>query len=146
MTLLKVTFDGEAPSYQLVSYAEVLGWKRWSDRERELLHFVTTGEARRFSTSKDGIYCDVEMPDAQHTALINALNERDLFINPQSLMQAADEIDCGGSCDHLWHEYDTNASGCKRSENGEYCPNDIAETLRALAKVAESYFPTEQSQ
>jgi len=84
--------------------------------------------------------------NAAQTAVIDALNERDFFINPPLLRQAADEIDCDGSCEHIWHEGDTNASGCKRSENGEYCPNDVAETLRALAKVAETYFPTEHSQ
>lgn len=68
--------------------------------------------------------------------LIAALNERDLFINPDLLDQAADEIDCCPGCENVWREYDTNASGCRKSEYGEYCPNDVAETLRALAKVA----------
>lgn len=45
-------------------------------------------------------------------------------------------IDCGGSCENIWWESDTNASGCRKSENGDYCPNDVAETLRDVAKVA----------
>lgn len=65
-----------------------------------------------------------------------ALYERDMFLNPDALEEAADEIDCCSGCDHVWHESDTNASGCYASERGEYCPNDVAETLRALARVA----------
>lgn len=68
-----------------------------------------------------------------------ALNCRNLFINPEALELAADEIDCCGAalrCEHAWHEWDTNASGCRRSECGEYCPNDVAETLRELANVS----------
>jgi hypothetical protein len=65
-----------------------------------------------------------------------ALNTRDLFINPDLLEYAADEIDCGCECDTYWREFDTNASGCKASEKGEYCQNDLAETLRELAKLA----------
>lgn len=75
----------------------------------------------------------------QRDALLAALNERDLFINPDALDQAANEIDCGAltdGCDYCWHEWDTNAGGCWKSERGDYCPNDVAETLRALAKVA----------
>lgn len=62
--------------------------------------------------------------------LIAALNERDLFINPHLMEQAADEIDCCPSCDFVW------SSQCIKSDRGDYCPNDVAETLRALAKVA----------
>jgi hypothetical protein len=68
--------------------------------------------------------------------LMAAVDERDMFLNPESLEQAADEIDCCPDCDHTWHEYDTNAGGCHASEKGDYCPNDVAETLRAIAKVA----------
>lgn len=31
---------------------------------------------------------------------------------------------------------DGDAAGCGLSEKGGYCPNDVAETLRAVAKVA----------
>lgn len=74
--------------------------------------------------------------EAEVERLKAALNERDLFINPHLMEQAADEIDCGGFCENIWWESDTNASGCRKSEKGEYCPNDVAETLRAVAKVA----------
>lgn len=84
----------------------------------------------------------VDRMDAQAERLKDldrALNERDLFINPDAMDQAADEIDCGGAtdgCGHCWQEWDTGAGGCRKSERGDYCPNDVAETLRALAKVA----------
>lgn len=72
--------------------------------------------------------------------LEDALNICDLFINPDLLEYAANEIDCcpgmSNGCEHSWHEFDTNASGCKREERGEYCPFALAETLRAVAKVA----------
>jgi hypothetical protein len=77
-------------------------------------------------------------------ALLEALNCRSLFANPDAMRTAADEIDCCGGpmrCETAWHEWDTNASGCRASERGEYCPNDVAETLRALANVAEGKKP-----
>lgn len=69
-------------------------------------------------------------------ALVAALNERDLFSNPDVLDKWANEIDCCPGCENVWWESDTNASGCHKSERAEYCPNDLAETLRAVAKVA----------
>lgn len=75
-----------------------------------------------------------------------ALNERDLFINPDILDEAADEIDCGAGCNHIWREHDTGAAGCGKADAGEYCPYDLAETLRAVAKVArQSTYPGERS-
>lgn len=83
----------------------------------------------------------VEQLEAEGKSLRGALDARDMFLNPDTLKLAADEIDCCGGnahrCDNAWHEWDTNASGCHASERGEYCPNDVAETLRALAEVAE---------
>ena len=67
--------------------------------------------------------------------IMQALDERDMFLNPDTLDRAADEIDCS-LCEYAWTEWDTNASGCSASERGDYCPNDVAETLRALAKVS----------
>lgn len=68
--------------------------------------------------------------------LREALDERDLFSNPDMLDQAANEIDCGDFCDCIYREDDVNFSMCVKSDRGEYCPNDVAETLRAVAKVA----------
>lgn len=73
---------------------------------------------------------------AQDKALREAVNERDLFINPDLLDQAADEIDCCPHCDCITREWDTNHTMCVKADKGEYCPNDLAETLRAIAKVA----------
>jgi hypothetical protein len=73
---------------------------------------------------------------ARLAAIEQALNARDLFINPHLMEAMAARIDCEDGCDHVWHEPDTNAGGCHRSERGEYCPNDLAETLRELARVA----------
>jgi hypothetical protein len=62
------------------------------------------------------------------------LNEHDLWLNPEALEEAATEIDCGSACESIWHESDTNASGCGKEESGAYCPFIIAELLRGLAK------------
>lgn len=65
MTLLKVTFDGESPRFRLIPYADILQWRKWSDRENEILRHVMSGEVRRFSTRNDqGVFCDVELPNA----------------------------------------------------------------------------------
>lgn len=61
--------------------------------------------------------------------LDHALNVRNLFINPDVMELAADEIDCGPECDHAVE------TECRRSRDG-WCPNDVAETLRELAKEA----------
>ena len=74
--------------------------------------------------------------DAPDHGVMQALHERGLFDAPELLEHAADEIDCGRECESIWWESDTNASGCHTSERGEYCPNDLAETLRALAKAS----------
>ena len=74
--------------------------------------------------------------EARLTELEAALNERCLFINPHLLEQAAGEIDCCPGCESVSTDYSVNCSECSKSDNGEYCPNDVAETLRALAKVA----------
>ena len=81
-------------------------------------------------------FADRDRLQAVVKELVEGLNVRDLFINPHILDKAAEIIDCGPSCECLWHEYDTNAGGCRASENGDYCANDLAETLRALAKLA----------
>lgn len=72
----------------------------------------------------------------QLETIIAALNERDLFSNPDILDRAAEEIDCGAECECIIREYDTGSAMCLKSDNGDYCPNDLAETLRAIAKVA----------
>lgn len=74
----------------------------------------------------------IEAERTKYAELESALNERDLFINPHLLEQAADEIDCDGSCDYVRH----GTGICVKADRGEYCPNDVAETLRAVAKFA----------
>ena len=65
--------------------------------------------------------------------LIAALNTRDMWINPHMFDRAADEIDCGPGCPDLWLDEETGARTCHRRGN---CPNDLAETLREVAKIA----------
>lgn len=81
----------------------------------------------------------IEALKARVAELEGALNERDLFINPEALEEAANEIDCGPDCECIYREHDVNFSMCLKSDKGEYCPNDVAETLRALAKVSPSH-------
>lgn len=76
--------------------------------------------------------------EKREAELLRALDEREMFLNPRALEEAADEIDCCPGCDWEWREWDTNASGCRKSERGEYCRNDVAGTLRAVARVSRS--------
>jgi hypothetical protein len=69
-------------------------------------------------------------------SLLSALNERDLFNNPDLLEEHAEEIDCSDDCENFIRECDVNTGNCRISERGGYCPNDLAETLRALAALA----------
>lgn len=47
---------------------------------------------------------------------------------PQNIKAAVDEIDCCPGCDHV-----SNGGTCIVSERGDYCPNDVAETLRQIS-------------
>jgi hypothetical protein len=79
------------------------------------------------------------MKRATEAALEAALNIRNLYCNPDLLDQAAEEIDCGGiygGCIWCKVEDQTNVNSCKQSDGGEYCPNDVAETLREVARVS----------
>ena len=79
-----------------------------------------------------------------YEALVEALNERDMFLNYDLLEKAADEIDCCPGCDQVFHESDTNFSMCVRADEGGYCPNDVAETLRAVARFAAALDQTKE--
>lgn len=39
---------------------EVLAWGCWSTREVNKIYAVATGQLRRFSTSRNGVPCDIE--------------------------------------------------------------------------------------
>jgi hypothetical protein len=69
-------------------------------------------------------------------SLLAALNERDLFNNPDLMEIAAREIDCRSGCEFRHAEPDTNVAHCSAWEKGSYCSNDVAETLRALEALA----------
>jgi Lar family restriction alleviation protein len=45
----------------------------------------------------------------------------------QNIKAVADEIDCCPGCDHV-----SSGGTCHVSYRGDYCPNDIAETLRQI--------------
>jgi hypothetical protein len=80
--------------------------------------------------------CRILNQHADGLGVISALDERGMWSNPETLKTAADEIDCDHSCDWMTHEYDTNFSMCRKSERGEYCPNDVAEALRGMFNCA----------
>ena len=82
----------------------------------------------------------------ERDGLREALDERGLFSNPDFMDEIANEIDCCPGCENVWWESDTNASGCGLSEKGGYCPNDLAETLRAVAKVARAALSKKDNQ
>jgi len=59
MTDFIVTFDDGTTLEQTI--AEVYQWREdWKPWEKELIQNVLDGKVRRFSTSKDGIFCDIE--------------------------------------------------------------------------------------
>lgn len=92
------------------------------------------------SAERDLIVAALSQPHAEAVAIKAALNTRDLFINPHLLDKAADEIDCCPGCDSEWD------GNCRKEKRGDYCPNDLAETLRAVAKVALATPPAAQPQ
>ncbi len=56
---LRVTYD-DTRLPEVTTMDSVLRWKDWSDREKEAIEFVAAGRLRRFSTSRDGVDCDLE--------------------------------------------------------------------------------------
>lgn len=56
-------------------------------------------------------------------------------VSPELLDQVADEIDCGGTCDTAWREWDTNATGCTKSDTSDGCAFEKAANLRDFAKA-----------
>lgn len=75
--------------------------------------------------------------NADYVALFEALDQHCWLLNPDHMIAVAREIDCDfGACENVWWESDTNASGCRLSENGGYCPNELASMLRDAATVA----------
>lgn len=96
-------------------------------------------EAKRHEQTAALLRAPVAVTVDELAELKEALDSRCLYCNPQILRAIADEIDCDGQCEFIWREWDTNAGGCHKSERGDYCPNDLAETLRAVARVAEKF-------
>jgi hypothetical protein len=61
-----------------------------------------------------------------------------ILCGPQNIKMVVDEIDCCPGCDHV-----SNGGTCSVSERGDYCPNDLAETLRQIS--AALYGPSDPS-
>ena len=57
---------------------------------------------------------------------------------PQNIAATVKEIDCCPGCENA-----TNGGTCRVSERGDYCPNDLAETLRQISVAL--YGPGEPS-
>ena len=57
---------------------------------------------------------------------------------PQNIAAVVKEVDCCPGCDHV-----TNGGSCRVSGRGDYCPNDLAETLRQISVAL--YGPGEPS-
>lgn len=55
-------------------------------------------------------------------------------VSPELIEAAADQIDCGGECETAWREWDTNATGCTKSDT-DGCPFEMAAELRGFAKA-----------
>lgn len=55
-------------------------------------------------------------------------------VDPALLERAADEIDCGGQCEHASYDRSTNVTECRMAETTG-CPFDDATSLREFAKA-----------
>jgi hypothetical protein len=56
---LHITYD-DTSTTEIATLESILTRRDWSGREREIIEKVSTGEARRFSTSLEGRFCDIE--------------------------------------------------------------------------------------
>lgn len=82
--------------------------------------------------------CEVEGQGRNdlYNQIVTALDVQDMWHNPDTFHEAADKIDCGGGCPYLIHDHDVNYMNCSKAEEDGYCPYNVAETLRAIGRVA----------
>ena len=56
---LRITYD--SPRLPEITTVDAgLRWRDWSPREKSAIDAVASGKLRRFSTSRDGVGCDLE--------------------------------------------------------------------------------------
>lgn len=80
----------------------------------------------------------IEALRAENRKLRDALFQFQYPIDPKTLREIADEIDCGNSCEFGNVEWDTNAHNCSRENRAEGCAFNKACELRQLAEAIET--------
>lgn len=113
---------------------ELRGWSYKDENERRVKMLCAREYVEGWC---DGKETAPQINLALHTdllALFEKLDQFDWLLNPDHMKAVADEIDCDYSrCENVWWESDTNASGCRLSESGGFCPNELAIMLRESA-------------
>ena len=93
---------------------------------------------RRLADGIADVSNGIEALHAENRKLRDALFQFNYPIDPKTLREVADEIDCGSDCEHGSVEWDTNAHNCSRENRAEGCAFAKACELRQLAEAIET--------
>ena len=99
---------------------------------------MIAAQNRRLEDGIADVANGVEALNAENRKLRDALFQFNYPIDPQTLREVADEIDCGSDCEHGSVEWDTNAHNCSRENRTEGCAFAKACELRQLAEAIET--------
>ncbi len=99
---------------------------------------MVAAQDQRIAASIADVSDGIERLRAENRKLRDALFQFSYPIDPQTLREVADEIDCGSDCEHGSVEWDTNAHNCSRENKAEGCAFAKACELRLLAEAIET--------
>lgn len=99
---------------------------------------MIVAQNRRLEDGITDVASKVDALQSENRKLRDALFQFSYPIDPQTLREVADEIDCGSDCEHGSVEWDTNAHNCSRENKAEGCAFAKAYKLRLLAEAIET--------
>lgn len=104
----------------------------------EVTQEMMAAQDKRIAESIADVSSGIEALRSENRKLRDALFQFSYPIDPKTLREVADGIDCGQDCPHSSVEWDTNAHNCSRENRSEGCAFAKACELRALAEAIET--------
>lgn len=104
----------------------------------EVTQEMMAAQDKRLADGIANVSSGIEALRAENRNLRDALFQFSYPIDPRTLREVADEIDCGPDCEHGSVEWDTNAHNCSRENRTEGCAFAKACELRQLAEAIET--------
>lgn len=104
----------------------------------EVTQEMMAAQDKRIAGSIADVSSGIDALRAENRKLRDALFQFSYPIDPKTLREVADEIDCGHDCEYGSVEWDTNAHNCSRENRQEGCAFAKASELRLLAEAIET--------